>query len=202
MSSEKDAAAMEPLGSLEYELTDELAFQIALALFDAQARTVRADIIGKGFLHPALPLVIAFVMLLFAQTAVLLWAGESVVAWILFALACLVQLLLLFKFAVYFLPGFSRWYLRRRSVQMIRRLQPRTIRWTFFENRLETKSAQSQRSLPWTDLKQVDVLADFWQLQYKSKLQLVVPAAALPGDLQDVVRRKATEVGAPVVNAA
>jgi hypothetical protein len=189
-----------PIGSLEYELTDELAFQIAIALFDVQARNVKTDVIGRGFLHPALPLVMAFAMLLIAQTAALLLGGDSVLIWILFALAFLAELLLLFKFAVYFWPGFARWYLRLRSARMIRRLQPRTIRWRFFEDRLETKSAQSQRSLPWTELKSVDVLADFWQLQYNPKLLLVVPTAMLSEELQEFVRRKAREVDAPFGN--
>src|SRR5262245_56567569 len=186
-----------PIGSLEYELTDELAFQIAVVLFDLQARNVKANIVAQERVHPAAPLVIAFLLLVFAQVLALFWGSDSAIIWILWTLACLAELLLLFKFAVYFWPGFARWYLRWRSVRMIRRLQPRTIRWTFFEDRLETKSAQSQRSLPWTELKSVDVLADFWQLQYNPNLLLVVPTAVLSEELQEFVRRKAREVDAP-----
>jgi len=189
-----------PVDSIEYELTDELAFQIAMALFDVQARKVKADMTAKGALHPALPLVIAFVILLIAQAATAVWGGESAVTWILLVLGCLVELLLLFKFAVYFWPGFTLWYLRWRSVRMVRRLEPRTLRWTFFEDRLETKSAQLERSLRWNDLKSVDVLADFWQLQFKSKLLLVVPTKVLSQELQEFVRRKASELGAPFVS--
>jgi len=197
MASDPDAVVKGPLGTLDFELTDELAYQIDAALFDFQVRTVKAGIADKGSLHPALPLLVAFVMLAIAQAAALLWGGHPTVNVILLVLGCLVQLLLLFKFALYFWPAFAHWYLRRRSRRLVRGLSPRTIRWTFFEDRLETKSAQSQRSLPWTELKSVDVLADFWQLQYNPKLLLVVPTAVLSEELQEFVRRKAREVDAP-----
>jgi hypothetical protein len=186
-----------PLGSLEFELTDELAFQAAVALFERQSQSVKEDIVRQGMPHPATPIVLASAMLLIAMVMAAIWAWESLLTRVLLILGCLVEVLLLFKVGLYFSPAFARWYIRRQTRWMGRRLSPRTIRWTFFDDRLETKSAAAQRTLRWTDLKTVDVLAEFWWLHWKSA-PVMVPAAALSAELQALIRRKAIEAGASV----
>jgi len=97
---------------------------------------------------------------------------------------------LLFKAALYFCPPYARWYVRRLARRMARRLSSRTIRWTFFEDRLETNSAETQRNLAWTELKRLDELPEFWCLHWKSGLQLIIPVTALSAEMQEFIRRK------------
>ena len=75
----------------------------------------------------------------------------------------------------------------------MRRLSSRTIRWTFFSDRLETESSQAKRAVPWTELVRVDVLDDFWFLPLKSGVVLTVPVLALTAELQALIRTKVEE---------
>jgi hypothetical protein len=181
----------EPLGFFEYELTDELAFQAALAHFELQARQVKEDIVRQGGLHPALPIVLASLMLLIGLVLAWFVAWDFFPTPYLFVLGCVVQLLLLFKAALYFHPPFVRWYIHFQSRRSLRRLSPRTIRWTIYEDRLETKSAASHRNLAWSRLTRLDDLPDFWWLHWRGGPPLMAPVAAMPAELQDVIRSKA-----------
>jgi hypothetical protein len=198
MSAEREPLTEPPLGLLEYELTNELAYQAALAHFDVQARRVKEGMVREGSPHPALPIVLASLMLLVGLVLGWFVAWDFFPTPYLFILGCLVQLLLLFKAGLYFCPPFARWYIRRQSRRALQRLSPRTIRWTFFEDRLETKSAASHRRLPWTSLKKIDALSGFWWLHWKSAPPLMVPVAALPAELQALIRQKASEAGAMI----
>lgn len=188
--------AGQPLGSFEYELTDELAYQAGLALFELQARKVKEDVVRRGMPHAAVPIVLVSMMLLIGVAAVLVMAWDSFLTLPLVILACLAQLLLLFKAALYFCPPFARWYIRRLSDRELRKLSHRTIRWMLFEDRLETESAAVQRSLVWTELHRVQTLPEMWSLHWKSGLTLLVPVEVLTPQLQALIHRKAREVGA------
>jgi hypothetical protein len=196
MTTQPAWAADQPLGILEYEFTDDLAFRAIWAHFDHQARGVKEGIVREGMPHPALPIVIASVTLLIALAASLVWAWDFFPTPYLFVLGCLVELLLLFKAALYFYPPFARWYVRRLALRMARRMESRTICWTFFEDRLETKVGDKLRCQSWTDLRRLDVLPEFWCLHWKSRVQLIVPAAVLPTAMQTLILRKACEAGA------
>jgi hypothetical protein len=196
MTTQPESPADQPLGTLEYEFTDDLAFRAAWAHFDHLAHGVKEDIVREGMPHPALPIVLASVMLVIGLAASAIVAWDFYLTPYLFVAGCLVLLWLLFKAALYFCPPFARWYIRKMARRMVRRLSSRTIRWTFFEDRLETKSANTQRNMAWTELKRLDVLPEFWCLHWKSRLQLIVPATALPAELQALILRKACQVGA------
>src|SRR6266568_1987379 len=95
MSSEAQSAIEQPLGSLEYEFTDDLAFRAAWAHFDHMARGVKEGIVRQGMPHPALPIVIAAVMLVIGLAASAILAWDFYLTPYLFVAGCLVLLLLL-----------------------------------------------------------------------------------------------------------
>jgi len=116
----------------------------------------------------------------------------------LLALGCIVGLLLLFKAALYYWPPFTRWYIRRRALREFGKLPDRQVRWTFFEDRLETTRGARHRTIPWKDLMKIDIASGIWVLTLLSKQQLMAPAAVLSSAIQALLKRKAVEVGAVV----
>ncbi len=99
------------------------------------------------------------------------------------------QLLLLFKSVLYFYPRFGQWYMGIGVRRSLRRSLSRTIRWTFFDDRLETWSAAIRRSIPWSDIKHVDCVGEFWFLDVK-KASLMVPVAVLSVELRRLIGMK------------
>lgn len=190
--------AGQPLGSFEYELTDDLAYEAGMALFELQARKVKEDVVRRGMPHALVPIVLVSMILVVAMTAAAIVAWDSLLTLPLLVVAGLVQLLLLFKAALYFCPPFTRWYIRRLTNRELRRLSHRTIRWRLFEDRLETESAAVQRSLAWTDLRRLQTLPTMWSLHWKSGLTLLAPVEALTPPLQALIQRQASAVGGEI----
>ena len=182
MTSE-NASASDALGSFEYELTDDLAFAAGMALYEHKTGQVKAQIVRGGAPHPALPLVGASAMVVIALVAAAILAWESVLTRVLIGAGFLVLLVLLFKTALYFCPPFARWHVRRQALRMTRRLKPRTIRWTLFAYRLETKSAALSSIRPWKDLIALERLGDFWLLRWRGGPEFFAPKALMPADV-------------------
>ena len=67
----------------------------------------------------------------------------------------------------------------------------RNIRWTLFEDLLETKSAAVERTLRWADFTELEKVGDFWLLRWRGGLELVTPANLMPADVRAVIERKA-----------
>jgi len=189
MTSEPTNAPPGALGAFEYELSDELAHRATTAFYERSVARVTQVISEKGISHPALPLVMATAMLVVGQAAVLIWGRDFALTPYLLAASVLCQLLLLFKSALYFYPRFGQWYIGIAVRRSVRRLSSRTIRWTFFEDRLETWSAGIQKSIPWTDIKRVDCVGEFWFLDIK-RTWLMVPAAVLSVELRRLIGMK------------
>ena len=179
------------LGSFEYEFTDELGFAAALAVFERTTGRVKADIVRRGVPHPALPLAGASVMLAVALVVAAVMAWDWWPTQILMVLGSITLLVLLFKTGLYFCPPFAHWFIRRRVRSTTRRLGTRNIRWTLFEDRLETKSAAVERSLQWADFTELEKVGDFWLLRWRGGLELVTPANLMPADVRAVIERKA-----------
>lgn len=100
----------------------------------------------------------------------------------------LVLLLLLFKTALYFSPAFARWYVRRQTQRLLRRLPHRHVHWLLYQDRLETKSAAATRTFAWSHLRRVHEFPGFWQLHWQSGEQLLVPTTALTPEVQTQIR--------------
>jgi hypothetical protein len=197
MSSE-NASPSDALGSFEYELTDDLATAAGIALYEHKTGQVKAQIVRNGAPHPALPLVGALTMVVVALVAAAIFAWESVVTRVLIGAGFLVLLVLLFKTALYFCPPFARWHVRRQALRMTRKLKPRTIRWTLFADRLETKSAVLSSIRPWKDLLAMQRLEDFWLLRWRGGLEFFVPRALMPAEVEAILLRKAVEAEATI----
>jgi hypothetical protein len=178
------------LQQFEYELTDDLAVQASLALFELQRRQVQALLRRQGVPHPAAPLLLAMTVLLLAQLAVLFWGWNWWPGQALFVLGCLVQLLLLFKLAVYFCPPFADRYIRRLALRSLKAFTHRKIVWKLFDDRLETQSSASQRSIPWSDVTRIDESEHFWFLTLKSGPPLLAPVSIMPAEVRDFLRAK------------
>lgn len=199
MSSPTPPDVTSPIGSFEYELTDDLAVQSTEAMFAWQARQVKAALVTQGALHPAVPLVLSMAFLVIGIAAVLLLGGDGLFIQVLIVSSVLLLFYLAFKWALYFYPPFTRWYLRRLALRGIRTLNPRTIRWSIYDDRFDTQSAAIQRSLPWRNLRAIQIAGDFWFFHMQgADAPLLVPARELTSELQTFIRRKAVEVGAMV----
>jgi hypothetical protein len=134
-------------------------------------------------------LMVAAAMLVVGQAAVMIWAGDFVLTPYLLAASVVCQLLLLFKSALYFDPRFGQWYMGIAVRRSLRRLSSRTIRWTFFDDRLETWSAGVQQSIAWSDIQRVEGMGEFWFLDIK-KTWLMVPVAVLSVELRRLIGTK------------
>jgi hypothetical protein len=199
MSSD-NAAPSEALGFFEYELTDELAVAAGMAFYEHKTGQVKAKIVGSGAPHPALPLVGASAMIVVALVAAAIFAWDSVLTRVLIGAGFLVLVVLLFKTALYFCPPFARWHVRRQALRMTRQLKPRTIRWTLFADRLETKSAVQRTIRPWKDLTALERLGDFWLLRWRGGPEFFAPKVLIPADIEALMLRKAVEVEATIEN--
>lgn len=190
------APSNQPLGTFEYEFTDDMATEGALVLFELQSRRVKESIVRQGMPHPAVPLVVASATLLVSMVLVIILVGNSLITWALVGVALMVLLLLFFKAGVNFVPSFAHWYARRYVRHELRKFSHRTIRWTFYDDRFESQSAAIHRTVPWSDIRQVQLLPGFWFLNLKSGPQLTIPKTALTADVQAIIRRKGSEAGA------
>jgi hypothetical protein len=196
MPSVSTTTPPEALGSFEYELTDEVAYQASVVLFERQVAQVERSLAEKG-ISPRAPLAWAIGTLVVGQLAVVIWAWDFLLTPLLLIASVLCELLLLFKLALYYHPPFANWFIRVSVRRFLRRLSQRTIRWTFYDDRLETWSATMQRSIPWSDVKRVDVLSEFWFLDLKNeKAPLMAPATVLSEDLCRLIGLKARQAGA------
>ena len=75
-----------------------------------------------------------------------------------------------------------------------------TVRWVFTEERFEVHLVNKDREIPWDTLGKVRILAEFWVFDVKKGPSLIIPEALLGPDIQNLISRKAEEVGAMVVN--
>jgi hypothetical protein len=190
--------AEQPLGQFEYELTDELAVQSAVAFFQLQIQHVKEGLPAKGMTAPVTSLATAMLALLFAIGLVLFTVDNSAVKWIVIGVAFLVLLFLSFKTALYYVPPFTRWYAGRRALRTARELPDRHVKWTLYEDRIVTQTASKERSVRWSDVRRLLALPDFWFLGVRSGPILLVPARFLDEQIQTVLARKAGEAGAVI----
>jgi hypothetical protein len=195
MASDSKIIASGALGAFEYELSEAVAYQATVVLFERQVAQVKRSLAEQG-LSLLTPLTAAIGMLVLGQVAVVIWAWDFFLTPMLLVASAAAELLLLFKLALYYHPRFANWFIRVKVRRYLRRLSTRTIRWTFFEDRLETWSAALQRSIPWSDVTKVDVRQDFWFLDVKMKTPLMAPAAVLSEDLRRLIGLKAQQAGA------
>jgi hypothetical protein len=81
-----------------------------------------------------------------------------------------------------------------------RDLDDRTVRWVFTEERFEVHLLNKDREIPWDQLGKLRIFEEFWAFDLKRGPSLMLPEAFLSPDIQNLIRRKAGEVGAQIVN--
>jgi hypothetical protein len=207
------SASEEPIGRFEYELTDELVTQGALALCQFSRLKVKNPHIWRGIsrLIPAL----AIPLLLLALCSIKLpWINsgrqpiyDSIalvwLAWVLLGVvASLILVLTLLAIALSILPPLVRRFVPWFQLRRTRKLPHRRVQYNFYEHRFEGQTANRQRTVSWSDVRQVNIVPDFWFLVLKSRFTLVIPAQVLTDEIQALVRRKVTEAGAKIVEWA
>jgi hypothetical protein len=174
---------MQPITSVEYELTSELATEIHRTLLRWELR--------RGWRHD-LPVFAG--ALVFA--ALIIWL--SLEGWILpgvgGGLMCLVMLFVVG--AVY----------RRRSISHAAVMVPllalhtsdRRVRVEFWEERVRLEMEFFRGEGTWEQLDEVVIFPGFWVLHLANGGKVVVPAPLVAPELEALIRAKAEQVMAPV----
>jgi hypothetical protein len=191
-------AAEQPLGKVAYEVTDAQASDAMLLMCQIGVKHVKDRLRQRGV--PPEILLVCLATLAAALAFSFVVEDNSLILWGVRALGVVVMLVLLYKAGLYFCPPFLRWYARRQSKRLVQGLRDRRIEWTFYEDRLETHFSTSARAVPWSQLHRVVIHPEIWFLVFRSQPMLYVPAQFLPVEMQALVRRKAEEVGASIVD--
>jgi hypothetical protein len=174
---------MQPIHSIEYELTSELAAEIQRTLLPWQLR--------RGWRRDV-PLFIGVLLL----TALIVWLG--VAGWILpgvgGGLLCVLTL---------FVMGavWRRWSLSQVAVGtalLALHTPDRRVRIEFDEERMRLETDFFRGEGAWTELDEVVVFAGFWLLHLSNGGQVVVPGPLVSTELDKFIRAKAQQVMAPV----
>jgi hypothetical protein len=187
-----DSQGDAPVATVEYELTDEVARQMALDLVAHRIvlpPTVRIPAF-RG-LSPVVVLLAAAAQIVVALAALLLLGGwDWIVTKLLAAASVVVIGTLLWKAAFYGLPSFARWYASRRAVRDARARAHRRIRWLLYDDRLETESASASRRIAWPEIAQMTTSGQSVILSLKSGLELVAPKSVLSAETQSFIAQR------------
>ncbi len=187
--------------SIQYEFNEEIAEQAA----DAFIRMPRQELDAKFW--KALVGLVVFTAL--GGLMVLLGEYMDFDWWLMLPLfaflgvfgGLLVILLSLhfFTWCVTCIFPLARWSLRRSMMKPFRDLGDCTIRWVFSDEKFEVHTANKDREVPWSNLKQVRIVRGFWGLRMIGSPTLMLPAAHLSPDIQNLIRRKARDAEVKVV---
>jgi hypothetical protein len=105
-----------------------------------------------------------------------------------------------FSWAITRILPLARWNLRRMMMKPFRDLGDRTVRWVFTEERFEVHLMNKDREIPWDQLGKIRIFEGFWALDLKKGPSLMLPDDVINSDIQNLIRRKAEEVGVQVVD--
>src|SRR5262245_28559246 len=177
---------MQPLLSIEYELTTEMASSIQRELVRWELRRGR---------WRDLPLFFGAGLFI----ALIVWLGLA--GWILPAvgggLACLVVL---------FVMGalFRRWsasHAAAATALIGLHSMDRRVRVEFADDRVRMETEFFRGEGTWNELDEVVVFPAFWLLRLSNGGRIVLPAANISAELNAFIRDKAAQVSAPVLTA-
>ncbi len=174
---------MEPVHSIEYELTSELAAEIQRTLLPWDfRRTWRRDV--PAFLGAL------------GVTVVIVWLALA--GWILptvgGGLLCLVTLFVMIAL-------FRRWSTSRLAIAtalLALHTSDRRVRVEFTEERVRLETEFFRGEGTWGELDEVVVFRGFWLLHLSNGGQVILPASLVSPELEKFLRAKAEQVLAPV----
>jgi hypothetical protein len=186
--------------SVQYELNDEIAARAADALTHMPAHQFDAKF-WKGLVSLVVLTVIGGLMVLLGEFMDFEWWLKLPLYAFLGVFGGLLVLLLslhFFAWCITCILPLARWNIRRSMLKPFRDLGDRTVRWVFTDEQFETHTVNKDREVPWSSLKRVRLLPGFWGLATKKGPTLLLPEEHLSADIQNLIRRKAQEVGAKV----
>ncbi|MBM4070486.1 MAG: YcxB family protein [Planctomycetes bacterium] len=177
---------MEPIQSIEYELTSEMATEI-------QRELVRWEL-RRGWRRD-LPVLVGGV--LFIALIVALGLGGWILPAVGGGLACLV---------VFFAMGavWQRWWASQAAASMALiglHTMERRVRVEFAEDRVRMETEFFRGEGAWTELDDVVVFATFWLLRLRNGGRIILPAKTITPELDAFIRAKAEQMTAPVLTA-
>jgi hypothetical protein len=174
---------MQPVHSLEYELTSELATEIQRAL-------LRWEL--KRSWRRELPVFCGAAVL----AALIIWLGLT--GWILPGVGGgLLGLLMLFVMV----SLLRRLYGARATVAsalLALQVSDRRVRIEFGEERLRLENEFFRGEGAWTELDDVVIFPSFWVLYLTNSGQVVIPGARMTPELEAFLRSKAEHVRVPI----
>lgn len=177
---------MQPIQSIEYELTSEMATEIQRTLVRWELRRGR---------WRDLPVLIGAA--LFIALIVALGLGGWILPAVGGGLTCLVVL---------FVMGalFRRWSSSQSAAAMALiglHSMERRVRVEFAEDRVRMETEFFRGEGAWTELDDVVVFPTFWLLRLSNGGRIVLPAKSVSADLDAFIRAKAEQMTAPVIKA-
>jgi hypothetical protein len=178
---------MQPIHSLEYEMTSDLASQVHRTLVRWQLR--------RGWWKDVPVLVGAIIF-----TALIVWLGLE--GWVLPGVAgglmCVVMLFVLGAL-------FRRWSMSygAAGVALLALGTPdRRVRLEFAEDRVRLETEFFRGEGAWTELDEVVIFPDFWLLNLANGGQILIPLSRRSPELEAFLRAKAQEFAAPIRQGA
>ena len=181
----------EPIATVEYELTDEIACQAALDSLDRHMLLHRDRLAEWGKISPVIILLGAALQILIGIAAVIYFGGwHLMVAKVLIAVGLLVVVILLWKAAFYGIPPLARWYMCAQTRRHTRSLTHRRICWRLYEDRLETESASMHRRMAWTEIARMTPCGQSIVLSLTSRVELFIPASVLTPKVQSLITER------------
>jgi hypothetical protein len=189
--------------SIQYEFTDEIATQAAAAYIPVSTHKLDAKF-WKGFFALLVCNGIGGVAVALVSTVTLDWRFLLLPVVFLVFFGGLLALLLslqLFIWATTWILPLGRWNVQRLMMKPFRDLGDRTVRWLFTEEKFEVHLVNRDREVSWSKLKRLRIYSNFWALELKGGPTLMLPEAFTNAEIQALIRRKALEVGAKVVEA-
>jgi hypothetical protein len=176
---ESAMALSEPIATVQYEYTDEIAHQIAIDVFEYRTQRIRSRYPAFAKMNPAIILSGAAVQLLIASVAAILVSGWN---WI-------VLKILIVTLCFSFIYSQVR-ILSDQTKIVLRRLAHRRIQWRIYEEHLETESAAGKRKVLWKEIAQRVTAGQATLLQLVSGLELVIPTSVLSADFQSMLQER------------
>jgi hypothetical protein len=189
MDNAKRDENSQPIVTVEYELSDDVARQLALDLVVLRlVAPPSSRVPALRGLSPVVVLLGAALQIVVAMAVLLLIGGWDWIVTKLLALASVVVIaILLWKAAFYGLPSFARWYACRRAVRHAQGLAHRRIRWRLYEDRLETESASALRRTAWSEVVEMTTAGQSVALRLHAGVELLIPASVLPAETQSII---------------
>jgi hypothetical protein len=174
---------MEPVHSVEYEMTTELASEIHRALMRWQLR--------RGWWRdvPTFSAALVFAVLL-------IWFGLT--GWILPGVAGGLLCLLTFFTLGAVMRRWSRARAATTTALLALQSSDRRIRIEFNDERVRLETEFFRGEGTWTELDEVVVFDGFWVLHLSNGGQVVVPGTLVSNELEAFIRTKAENVTAPI----